>query len=151
MLYFSTSCGGSKTETKLLIRKEWSVYHFVCIIIIRVPIFVVFSRAILCVQLSCVYHFVRGVARFYCQGGWGETYRRGRLDGTWWVLRGGSRNFCMSVKWCHIFVMTHFWGGPGACSRWKLLNYGSLKRHFLHFEDILEQNITKWTRWHLKY
>ena len=70
MLYFNTSCGGSKTETKLsLIRKEWSVYHFVCIIIIRVPIFVVFSRAILCVQLSCVYHFVRGVARFFCQGG----------------------------------------------------------------------------------
>ena len=37
--------------------------------------------------------------------------------------------------------MTDGGGGPVACSAGKFLNYGSLKRHFLHFEGTLEQNI----------
>ena len=32
-------------------------------------------------------------------------------------------------------------GGPGACSRGNVLNYGCLKRYFLHFEGTLKQNI----------
>ena len=47
------------------------------------------------------------------------------------------------------FFFFFFWGGggggggglSGACSAGKCVNYGSLKRHFLHFEDTLEQNI----------
>ena len=42
-------------------------------------------------------------------------------------------------------MMSHFCNdiflrGAGACFPGKFLNYGSLKRHFLHFEGILEQN-----------
>ena len=47
---------------------------------------------------------------------------------------------------CNISLSCKKWGkllfiSPGACSAGKFLNYGSLKRHFLHFEGTLEQNI----------
>ena len=34
-----------------------------------------------------------------------------------------------------------FRGGPGVCPPGNILNFGSLKRHFLHFEGTFEQNI----------
>ena len=34
-----------------------------------------------------------------------------------------------------------FGGGPGAWSAGKFFNYGSLKRHLVHFEGTLEQHI----------
>ena len=58
--------------------------------------------------------------------------------------RGGSSHLGIFVC-CHIFVMTDFFsggeGGAGAWSAGQFLDYGSLKRHLLHFEGTLEQNI----------
>ena len=50
-------------------------------------------------------------------------------------LRGGKIGYV--IKKCQHICR----GGPGLCSPRKSLNFGSLKCHFLHFEDTFEKNI----------
>ena len=63
-----------------------------------------------------------------------------------YIFAAGKQNDCLQWRsqdfseW-EAIVTTQLYGGPGACSPGNVLEFGSLKRHFLHFEGTFEQNI----------